>query len=663
MRLSQAMHGLRGLGAHRVLAGVLLLPTFLAALVVWSLGDRAEETERIPAAVVNLDRPVIKKGEQPVAAGRALAAGLTKPTDDQDPTLGWTLTDASDAQDGLESGDYYAVITIPKGFSRQIFQSLNGTSPAKARINVRSNTASSALIGRISDQVARVSANELGQQVTTLYLGEVFKQTGEIAPRLGEAADGAGRLADGSAQLSDGSRELAGGLGELATGADRLSTGTTRLASGADELASGARQAATGASRLADGLARLDDGTRRLPSQTDRLADGAGELRQGVVPYTEIVKGWQQACANPVVAASAPRLCLATQQAAGVGGRNADRLADGSRQLASGARQLADGMPALASGVSRSADGARELADGVGALRGGARQLAGGADRLASGTTELSDGARSASSGADQLAAGGEQLDSGSTRLASGLREGAEQVPAYDAAEGRSLARVIAAPVASRTGTVGETPDGATQLAPGAIAFVLWLGAFVTYLVRPALPPWLLGRARSASRISLAGLRPGVLVGVAQALVLYAGLLALGADFGSPVLTLVLMLVAAAGFAALNQGLVAVFGRRRGWIASIAFAGVQLAALGGVIPLDTAPRPLQVLNDVLPMTQAADALAVAVLDGPGSVLAGVVVVVLWALLALGATVLAARKAQQVDVAELVELEREPALVS
>jgi putative membrane protein len=230
-------------------------------------------------------------------------------------------------------------------------------------------------------------------------------------------------------------------------------------------------------------------------------------------------------------------------------------------------------------------------------------------------------------------------------------------VPSYDAAEGRSLARVIAAPVAARAGTVTETPDGATQLAPGAIAFVLWLGAFVTYLVRPALPAWLLGRAASASRLSLAGLRPGLLMGCAQAALLYVGMLALGADFASPVLTAGLMLLAAAGFAAVNQGLVAVVGRRRGWIGSIAFAGVQLAALNGVIPVDTAPRPLQLLNDVLPMTQAADGLTVTILDGPGSVLAAAVVVVLWALVAFVATVLAARRAQQLDVAEIVREER------
>ena len=96
------------------------------------------------------------------------------------------------------------------------------------------------------------------------------------------------------------------------------------------------------------------------------------------------------------------------------------------------------------------------LADGLGALQSGTTKLAGGADKLSSGASQLATGARKASSGASQLADGGEQLGSGSTKLASGLQKGADQVPAYDAQEGRDLARVIAAPVAARAATVAS---------------------------------------------------------------------------------------------------------------------------------------------------------------------------------------------------------------
>ena len=80
----------------RVLVGTLLLPAVFGALVLWSLADRAEETEQVPAAVVNLDEPVVRdqgRTSRPIAAGRLLAAGLTSPADgEQDASAGSSPT-------------------------------------------------------------------------------------------------------------------------------------------------------------------------------------------------------------------------------------------------------------------------------------------------------------------------------------------------------------------------------------------------------------------------------------------------------------------------------------------------------------------------------------------------------------------------------------------
>jgi putative membrane protein len=647
------------LAAHRALAAVLLLPMFLGSLIVWSLADRAEQVEQVPAAVVNLDKPVLEKGRPPIAGGRMLAAGLTQPPDDQDRGLGWRLTSREDARQGLRAGDYHAVLTIPKRFSRQLSSSLQGKDPDQAQITVRSNEQSSALVSRISDQVAQVAADRLGEEVTTHYLGGLYRQSGELGTRLGEAADGADRLAEGTSQLSDGATELAGGLAELGDGADRIAAGQAQLARGAERLAGGQTQLARGAERLAGGLGTLSRRTDPLPRQTDRLADGAAQLRDGVVPYTKLLRGWKDACADPLIAARAGELCQATIRAVGVDDSNAEQLAEGSRQVAAGTRELADSMPPLESGIDRLARGSRELAGGADELTDGTRKLAGGAQRLADGSRELAGGAREAEGGAERLASGGAQLDDGSQQLATGLGRGAEAVPSYDEKESRELADVIAAPVAAQTERLGETPDGRSQLAPGAIAVALWLGAFVTYLLRPALPGWLLARARGAGSVAFAGLRPGLLIGAAQVVLLYGALLLLGVDLRSPVVAFLLMLLAAAAFAAVNQALVAVLGRRRGWVVSIALAGLQIVSLGGVIPVETAPAPLRFLNTVLPMPQAADGLAATVLDGPASLPAAVLVLLLWGGVALAVTTAAARRAQQVDVRDLTE-DREPA---
>ncbi len=647
---------------NRVLAGTLLLPMLFGALVLWSMGDRYERADRVPAAVVNLDEPVTMgkgKDAQVIAAGRLLAAGLTSPSTPQDSSLGWELTDATKAGKGLRDGDYYAVVTIPRDFSRTLSE-ITGDSPTRAGITLQTNDASSAVIGEASKQVADVAAARLGQRVTSTYLQGLNEQTGKLKDRLSGAADGAGRLAEGTTKLDDGARQLGGGASSLASGLDELSSGAGRLADGTEKLSAGASRLHLGTGRLARGLGTLSKRTDALPGQTRALADGAGQVSRGVGPYTEIVKAWARACTtNPTVTATNARLCAGTLQAAGVAGRNADRLATGARQVAAGSDRLADATPQLTDGIDRAASGAARLDSGSGALASGTARLTDGAAQLAAGAGTASAGAGRLASGSQQLAAGTGRLDAGSSQLATGLREGAKAIP--DASRGKP--EVIADPVRTTAQSLNPSRDGTTLLLPTVLAFALWLGAFVTYLVRQALPLAWLRRSASGRRIALAGWLPALGIGVAQSALLLTAALLLGAELDSPLGVAGLMVLAAGVFAALNQAFVAVSGQRRGWIASIAFAAVQMVSLGGLVPIDTAPGPFQVLNSVLPVARAADGFARLTLGGEvGSLGGDVVLLLLWGLGALTVTAFAARRAQRLDPAELRALAEDDAPV-
>lgn len=661
----------------RVLVGTLLLPAVFGALVLWSLADRAEETADVPAAVVNLDEPVTRgqgKEEQIIAAGRLLAGGLTSPADGEQDGLGWELTDAEDAEDGLRDGSYYAVITIPEDFSKTL-ASVTGKNPRSARISVRSNDASSPLVDEASRQVAQVAAARLGHRITATYLQGLFEQSGQLKLELGKASDAAGQVASGADQLQDGAGrlgsgadELAGGLGLLANGvgeldggADRLASGAARIARGADRLAGGAGELDTGAGRLADGLETLDRRTDPLPRQTDRLADGAGQVADGTTAYADLLIAWKQACSgDPIVAGAQPRLCAVTLRAVGVQEENAEQLKEGARRVADGSRQLANATPQVTDAVGRASSGADRLAGGTGRLAAGAdelatgtQRLADGASRLSSGAGELAGGAQEAGDGAERLAGGSaaladgsSRLSSGSERLATGLSDGAGQIPASD----KDAAEVVADPVGTDASRLNPTADGASSLAPAVLAFGLWLGAFVTYLVRRALPPGGLRAPRSGWRIAVAGWLPALVTGVGQAVLLVLVALALGARFASPVLLTLLLLLSVAAFAAVNQAFVAALGRRRGWIVAIAFTALQAVTLGGLVPIETAPGPVQGLNAVLPVARALDGFAHLGLGGDvGSPLLDAVVVLLWGLAGLGVSTLAARRRQQVSL--------------
>jgi putative membrane protein len=134
---------------------------------------------------------------------------------------------------------------------------------------------------------------------------------------------------------------------------------------------------------------------------------------------------------------------------------------------------------------------------------------------------------------------------------------------------------------------------------------------------------------------------------------LLLGALAFGARFTAPVGVAALLLLCVAVFAAVNQALVALLGPRRGWIAAIAFTALQAVSLGGLVPIDTAPRPLQLLSLVLPVPRSADGLAHLTLGGQvGSPVGAAVVLLAWGAVALAVTATVARSRQRLSLSDL-----------
>lgn len=274
------------------LIAALILPLFAAAVAIGAVSDRPENINQVPAAIVNFDEGTemeINGKTQFVPFGRLISAELVAPTDAEAKrdTLKWELVSEKRATKGLADGEYYAVVTIPADFSKQV--ATLGTKDAQiARISVQSNDASSALMGRLSRAIARAVAAEVGEELTAQLLEQIYLGFDEVAAGLDEAASGAGELeagagelADGTHQAADGANQLAGNLPRLATGAGELASGANRLADGANTAASGVDRLATGADALAAGQRQLAGGANELAAGQHRLASGAAQLAAG----------------------------------------------------------------------------------------------------------------------------------------------------------------------------------------------------------------------------------------------------------------------------------------------------------------------------------------------------------------------------------------------
>lgn len=355
---------------------VLLLPLLVAGVGLWGLKDRAEALDRVPAAVVNLDKGAeitVDGKKQKVPFGRLLSGALTHPEtmkESSTDTAGfdWQLTTREDAMSGLKNGTYSAVVVIPKDFSSHL--ATMGTKKAsRAKVEVTTNDASGLLDSAIGNAIAQAVTQKFNSSMTEQYLDGIYVGFNDLHKGYQDAADGASSLAEGAGDLDTGATDLA-------EGTDQLSGGATELAGGTHELARGTGDLSDGAADLADGTTGLASGTRELSGGANQLAGGADDL------------------------------------AAGTG-----ELADGARQLSSGTNALADGLYALDSGMPQ--------------LTGGATRLSSGAYTLAGGTRSLSDGAAELSGGLGDLAVGADRVATGIERVDVGLN-GSGKTPACD---------------------------------------------------------------------------------------------------------------------------------------------------------------------------------------------------------------------------------------
>src|SRR5699024_9306334 len=197
-----------------VVVALLLLPTLLLGGLLVSLHDPGRQLDRVTVALVNEDEPVEVEG-QLTPLGRLLTADLAG---SDDPSINWVLCNGEDAAEGLESGEYGSVVTIPEDFSADA-TSVASTDPAQVRqaaIDVVVAPDTPVVDVAITTEIYEAARDSLSTMVTTTFLDNIYLSFDTMHDQLGEAADGSSALADGTAQLRDGTVEARAGTGQLA---------------------------------------------------------------------------------------------------------------------------------------------------------------------------------------------------------------------------------------------------------------------------------------------------------------------------------------------------------------------------------------------------------------------------------------------------------------
>ncbi len=160
-----------------LIGGLVLLPSLYAWFNVKASWDPYGQTDQIPVGVVNEDEGATVRGED-IDVGKELVESL-KDNDD----MNWQFTDYDTAMDEIEYGNYYAVIVIPKDFSKDLATVVSGD-PKKAEMNYYVNEKINAIAPKITDKGATVIVEEISSEFISTVNGVIFDMFNEIGLEL-----------------------------------------------------------------------------------------------------------------------------------------------------------------------------------------------------------------------------------------------------------------------------------------------------------------------------------------------------------------------------------------------------------------------------------------------------------------------------------------------
>ena len=497
------------------LAVISFIPIMYSGFFLGSIWDPYGQTKNLQVAFVNED-----KGAQ--LNGQALNVGQSveqKLKDNHD--LGWEFATKQQADSGVSSGHFYAVVTIPADFSAKA-ASITQNKPEQAVIHYTTTPAKNYIGSLVSSQAAEKVKTSVAEQVTKAYAKGVLESINKLGGGLETAADGAAQLHDGLATLQAGAQTYTSGVKQLAANQQALSNGLAQLADGSRQLQAGLGQMSNGLPsqvqvvQLSNGMKQLQSGLNQLNASVHNPSPELTALQQKVANEAQTLAVTMQTSLADLATAGSTLQTLGTN-AANSGGSTTITLPQISQlsqalnktqtittqvaallkdlqtltvQLSKQQSQLQTGIATLANGANQLAPNAVSVFNGYNNLRAANNQLLAGSTTLVNNLSQAQTGSQRLANGAAVLNANSGTLLNGTSQLATGadtlsvkLADAGNQIKLQPT--GAATQQQIANPVSSETNKQGDVPNYGYALAPYVLSLSLFVGALAVNIIYP----------------------------------------------------------------------------------------------------------------------------------------------------------------------------------
>ena len=628
------------------MAVISFIPIMYSGFFLGSIWDPYGQVKNLPVAFVNEDKGAQLNG-QTVNIGQSVEQKLKSNHD-----LGWEFVNKQQADDGVNSGHFYAVVTVPTDFSAKA-ASITQNKPQQAVIHYTTTPAKNYIGSLVSNQAAEKVKTSVAEQITQAYAKGMLKNVNKLGGGLETAVGGAAQLHDGLATLQAGAQTYTGGVRQLAVNQRAMANGLARLGDGSRQLQAGLGQLSNGLPSESQ-VAQLTNGMKQLQAGLNQLNTSVHNPSPMLVGQQNKVQSEAQALAQTM------QTSLADLSAAGV------VLKDlGSQAVASGGsttitlpqisqlsqalnktqtisvqaaallkdlqiltQSLSTQQAQLQAGVSTLNNGVNQLAPNAIAALNGYNSVRAANNQLLAGSTSLTNGLVQAQTGSQQLANGAQLLDSRSSILTNGtsqLAGGADTLTTKLADASRQLKiqptgaatqQQMASPVKSETTKQGEVPNYGYALAPYVLSLSLFVGAIALNIIYPIRKTF--AEQENAFRWWLAKASvTGVAAFVQATILMLVMVYCLGLVPDHPVNFIGAIYLTSFVYMSIVSLLVIVLDNPGRFLAMVLLV-LQLGSSEGTFPIQTANSFFQAVNPLVPMTYSIRALRQAISGGLGS---------------------------------------------
>ena len=628
------------------MAVISFIPIMYSGFFLGSIWDPYGQVKNLPVAFVNEDKGAQLNG-QTVNIGQSVEQKLKGNHD-----LGWEFVNKQQADSGVSSGYFYAVVTVPTDFSAKA-ASITQNKPQQAVIHYTTTPAKNYIGSLVSNQAAEKVKTSVAEQITQAYAKGVLENIGKLGDGLETAAGGAAKLHGGLTQLQAGAQTYTGGVRQLAVNQRAMANGLARLGDGSRQLQAGLGQLSNGlpsesqVAQLTNGMKQLQAGLNQLNTSVYNPSPTLVNQQSKVQSEAQILAQTMQTSAADLTAAGGTLQTLG-HDAVASGGSTTITLPQISQlsqalnktqtismqvaallkdlqiltqSLSAQQAQLQTGVSTLNNGVNQLAPNAITALNGYNSLRTANNQLLAGSSSLTNGlaqaqtgSQQLANGARLLDSRSGVLTNGASQLTGGADTLATKLADASRQLKIQPT--GAATQQQMASPVKSETTKQGDVPNYGYALAPYVLSLSLFVGAIALNIIYPIRKTfaeqenafrWWLAKA------SVTGLAAFVQATILMLIMVYC----LGLVPDHPVNFIGAIYLTSFVYMSIVSLLVIVLDNPGRFLAMVLLV-LQLGSSEGTFPIQTANGFFQAVNPLVPMTYSIRALRQAISGGLGS---------------------------------------------